>query len=352
MSIRVVCSCGEAIHADDAFSGGYVKCPQCDQSVPVPEIEPKLDGKVHFVCPHCSTRVVGKLSSVGKRSNCPVCGEEYVIPPPQEEPEPDPTSLNPRKRVELDESDLKDLPSQRRYAIAPYNPAAADASDAASNDTHVLRTGPSTAPVPDADRLPEPDITSIERMLAPTTQDIPGALTETSSSAPKANGTLSPALSVPSSPVLSAPLLLGLSVPSAPNDGSSAAASPIDEGPSIHVSLKLFDQPGQVKSVPVDVKYFLIGRGRDCHFRPKNTSVSQHHCVLKIDRHAARIRDMGSRLGTFVNGHRIYGEVILHHSDMVRLGEYRIQVAIAEEEQLLERSAAMQLSLDDFHVAY
>ncbi len=342
MSIRVVCSCGEAIHADDAFAGGYVKCPQCAQQVPVPEPEPKRDDKVHFTCPHCSVRVVGKLSSVGKRSNCPSCGEEYVIPPPSAEPEPQQaeTSLHPRKRFQLDESALEDLPSQRRFPVEPHAPSTAGLAPASGITDEMPVKIPAEAS----------NGASIADEALPTELSVPPP-TELSIAAPTE-------LSIPQPTWLAAPVAQPREVPSAPSSPQEPMASPRDEGPSIHVSLKILDdshsarQSDSAKTIFVDAKYFLIGRGRDCHFRPKNSSVSQHHCVLKLDRHAARIRDMGSRKGTFVNGHRIYGEVILHHSDMVRLGDYRFQVAIAEEEALVERAAAMQPSLDDFHVAY
>ena len=53
----------------------------------------------------------------------------------------------------------------------------------------------------------------------------------------------------------------------------------------------------------------LIGRGEDCSPRLPNDehhrSVSRHHCMLDINPPDVRIRDFGSRNGTYVNGVKI-----------------------------------------------
>jgi eukaryotic-like serine/threonine-protein kinase len=53
----------------------------------------------------------------------------------------------------------------------------------------------------------------------------------------------------------------------------------------------------------------LIGRGPDCAVRipgdPAHGNVSRRHCVLEVDPPHVRVRDLGSRNGTFVNGRKI-----------------------------------------------
>src|SRR5262245_19562407 len=53
----------------------------------------------------------------------------------------------------------------------------------------------------------------------------------------------------------------------------------------------------------------LIGRGDDCDLRlpPSygHADVSRHHCLIEIEPETVRIRDLGSRNGTFVNGEKI-----------------------------------------------
>jgi pSer/pThr/pTyr-binding forkhead associated (FHA) protein len=54
-----------------------------------------------------------------------------------------------------------------------------------------------------------------------------------------------------------------------------------------------------------------IGRACDCDIQLADNlfhaDVSRHHCVLEINPPAIRVRDVGSRNGTFVNGVRLDG---------------------------------------------
>jgi pSer/pThr/pTyr-binding forkhead associated (FHA) protein len=65
----------------------------------------------------------------------------------------------------------------------------------------------------------------------------------------------------------------------------------------------------------------LIGREADCQLRPPCEFLSRHHCALLVDELTVRIRDLGSKNGTFVNGRRIAAnEIILLHDDLVSIG--------------------------------
>lgn len=75
---------------------------------------------------------------------------------------------------------------------------------------------------------------------------------------------------------------------------------------------------------------FLIGREEDCHLRPNSDLVSRHHCVFKLDDYALRVRDLGSTNGTFVNGERLRGEVMLNTGDHVSVGKLEFEVAIGD----------------------
>ncbi len=81
------------------------------------------------------------------------------------------------------------------------------------------------------------------------------------------------------------------------------------------VSGPLADQTVEVRSK------VLVGREQDCHLRLVCEFVSRHHCALLVDDFTLRIRDLGSKNGTFVNGHRIpANDVILLHDDLVAVG--------------------------------
>ncbi len=87
------------------------------------------------------------------------------------------------------------------------------------------------------------------------------------------------------------------------------------------------DHTGQAIAITQDK--FLIGREKDCQFRPDSELVSRHHCVLRQDEYTLRVRDMGSRNGTFVNGRRIQGEVVLADGDRLLIGDVTVSVVLA-----------------------
>jgi len=98
----------------------------------------------------------------------------------------------------------------------------------------------------------------------------------------------------------------------------------------------------------VDATQCVVGRAPDCDIRVPpdhmHVDVSRHHCVLDIDPPVIRIRDLGSRNGTYVNGvqigHRpaeqaaeevnpdLFDEKRLRDGDEVRLGPTLIQVNV------------------------
>jgi pSer/pThr/pTyr-binding forkhead associated (FHA) protein len=87
-------------------------------------------------------------------------------------------------------------------------------------------------------------------------------------------------------------------------------------------------QMGSVISLPVGK--FLVGREEDCHLRPNSDLVSRHHCVFTSDEYSIRLRDLGSTNGTFVNGERIRGQVILKEGDRVVIGKLEFDVVMRD----------------------
>lgn len=92
----------------------------------------------------------------------------------------------------------------------------------------------------------------------------------------------------------------------------------------------------------------VVGRGDDCDVRLPtdyaHSDVSRHHCQFEVDPPHIRVRDLGSRNGTFVNGarigqrhrlrragseHVIAGTACdLHSGDEVRVGITFFRVAV------------------------
>src|SRR5271170_3034403 len=99
--------------------------------------------------------------------------------------------------------------------------------------------------------------------------------------------------------------------------------------------LRVLSGPHAGETIAIRRGKLLIGREEDCHLRPDSEFVSRHHCVLLLDEYTLRVRDLGSKNGTFVNGRRIgISETILLHDDMISIGEMICQVDLAQSEPL------------------
>ncbi|MGD1716101.1 protein kinase domain-containing protein [Dapis sp. BLCC M172] len=95
----------------------------------------------------------------------------------------------------------------------------------------------------------------------------------------------------------------------------------------------------------------IIGRHKDCHPRlpndEKHRTISRYHCILDINPPDARVRDFGSRNGTYVNGQKIgqrqphhtpeagakiqFPEYDLKSGDKIKLSQTIFQVSIEAE---------------------
>jgi len=146
-----------------------------------------------------------------------------------------------------------------------------------------------------------------------------------------------------------------------PQPGQQEAA-PAGNQPAAEEADSSFDSPRVILEViagPIQGKRFVFdrrdtfvfGRGRDCHARiSKDPRVSRHHFLLEIAPPRIRIRDLGSRNGTFVNGVRYgggqragdakhgagrdYPEQALRHGDEITVGRTTIRVAIEDPERV------------------
>lgn len=111
------------------------------------------------------------------------------------------------------------------------------------------------------------------------------------------------------------------------------------EVPAGAVEIRQADAPTQIarsfslqtiEGVPPDARYPLkattrIGRGDECDVVLLDPSVSRAHAVVEIAAGKARVRDLGSTNGTYLNGRRIE-EGALRDGDELRLGNTRMRV--------------------------
>ena len=94
------------------------------------------------------------------------------------------------------------------------------------------------------------------------------------------------------------------------------------------VKLKVMHGASAGKEIKIPKAEFLVGRGDECHLRPKSDAISRRHCVLVIDEAQVLVRDLGSRNGTFVNGDRIEGDRVLKVGDHLKIGPLEFEVLI------------------------
>lgn len=89
----------------------------------------------------------------------------------------------------------------------------------------------------------------------------------------------------------------------------------------MHVKLKILRGGSAGKEVAIKGPHFFIGRTEQCHLRANSDAISRRHCAITVDQDGTvKVRDLGSRNGTYVNGHRIDGEHLVQVGDQLRVG--------------------------------
>ena len=96
------------------------------------------------------------------------------------------------------------------------------------------------------------------------------------------------------------------------------------------ISLKVLSGNHEGKLIPIREEKFFIGRGDDCHLRPKSESVSRRHCALVQKEGRLLLLDLKSRNGTFVNEKQLSHDKakILKSGDHIKVGQLEFEVVI------------------------
>jgi DNA-binding winged helix-turn-helix (wHTH) protein len=86
----------------------------------------------------------------------------------------------------------------------------------------------------------------------------------------------------------------------------------------------------------------LIGRARDATIRVDSGGVSRHHARIVVAGDEATVEDLGSKNGTFVDGHPISGRCVLKDGGEIRIGPvvltFRVASATRATETMIEGS--------------
>lgn len=85
------------------------------------------------------------------------------------------------------------------------------------------------------------------------------------------------------------------------------------------VNLVLFKNNGEYKTFSLPDSVVVIGRRHDCDLQIPLLSVSRRHCQINANKDTLKVRDLGSRNGTYINEKRI-DEATVKPGDYLRIG--------------------------------
>jgi len=93
------------------------------------------------------------------------------------------------------------------------------------------------------------------------------------------------------------------------------------------VNLVLLKKNGSRKVFPLPSSVTVIGRRHDCDLCIPHMSVSRRHCQLNHNGGILKVRDLGSRNGTILNGKRV-DEAAVQKGDYIEVGPLKFVLQI------------------------
>ena len=96
------------------------------------------------------------------------------------------------------------------------------------------------------------------------------------------------------------------------------------------VNLVLLKKNNSQKAFSLSSGVTVIGRRHDCDLCISLMSVSRRHCQFNRDEGVLKIRDLGSRNGTYLNGKRI-DEAVIRAGDYIEVGPLKFVLQVDGE---------------------
>ncbi len=101
--------------------------------------------------------------------------------------------------------------------------------------------------------------------------------------------------------------------------------------------LKFTDEYGEAKKILVKGEKFEIGRHSESDLSLANSAVSRQHLKIELFSHIYTVTDVGSTLGTTLNGEKLDEPKVLKNGDILKLGDsLKIEIVLDESEENAE----------------
>ena len=107
----------------------------------------------------------------------------------------------------------------------------------------------------------------------------------------------------------------------------------------MRVRLRVMQGAQAGREIIIPVAEFLIGRGEECHLRPRSDAISRRHCAIAVSDQQVEVRDLGSKNGSFVNGERVEGSRMVESGDRFQVGPLQFEFVIEHRSGARKRPA-------------
>jgi len=112
------------------------------------------------------------------------------------------------------------------------------------------------------------------------------------------------------------------------------------------INLVLFRKNGSQKVIPMPSSVTVIGRQHNCDLRIPLISVSKRHCQLIHSNGILKVRDLGSRNGTFLNGKTVK-EAELTAGNSIEIGPLKFILQIDGKPEKIENPDFIEAALEE-----